>query len=343
MPDVSPVILCGGSGTRLWPKSRATKPKPFLPLIDNETLFEATIARCAGGAFSSPTVVTGVAHLAHVRTQAAGGDLSIIVEPAARNTAPAIALAAARMRADQTMLVCPSDHHIADLGAFTDATNAAAELAQKGWLVSFGIEAATPEIGFGYIRKGGRICGSAYQIAQFVEKPSQDLAEQYVADGNYFWNGGIFCFTAGRYLEELELARPAMAEAVKRAVAEGREEAECFYPDAETFASVVGDSIDYAVMEQAGRAAVVPVSMGWSDIGNWPALQEARVTDADGNTVLGRAELVDCRNVMVESDGPRVSMIGLKDVVVVVDGDEILITSQSGAQRVGQLSGAKNQ
>lgn len=343
MPKVSPVILCGGSGTRLWPRSRASKPKPFLPLVESGTLFEATVDRCTGGSFTTATVVTGVAHLPHVRAQGVREDLSIIVEPAAKNTAPAIALAAARMQSDQTMLVCPSDHHIADLGAFTDAANAAAELAQEGWLVSFGIEATRPETAFGYICKGERISDAAYEIAQFIEKPDQVRAEQYVADGNYFWNGGIFCFTAGRYLEELELARPAMAVAVKKAVAEGREEAECFYPGAETFASVVGDSIDYAVMEQTGRAAVVPVSMGWSDIGNWPALQEARVPDADGNIVLGCAELVDCRNVMVESDGPRVSVIGLQDVVVVVDGDEVLITSQSGAQKVGQLSGAKNQ
>lgn len=296
-----------------------------------------------GGNFSSATVVAGKAHLPHVRSQGAAAGLSLIIEPSAKNTAPAIALAAARMQPDQTMLVCPSDHHIASRGAFTDAANAAAELAQEGWLVSLGIEATAPETGFGYIRTGERIAASAYQIAQFVEKPDYATAERYVADGNYFWNGGIFCFTAGRYLEELELARPDMAEAVRKAVDAGHEDGDCFYPNANAFSTVIGDSIDYAVMEKTSRAAVVPVAMGWSDIGSWPALQKARQADGDGNIVLGRAEIIDCQNVMVDSDGPRVSVIGLEDIVVVVDGDEVLVTSQSGAQKVGQLSGAKNQ
>ncbi len=343
MSKIAPVILCGGSGTRLWPRSRAIKPKPFLSLVENETLFEAAINRCAGGKFDKPTVVTGASHLPHVLAQSVGRELSIIVEPTAKNTAPAIALAAARMPVHQTMLVCPSDHHISDPVAFANAAKAAAVLAQEGWLVSFGIEATIPETGFGYIRKGEGVSDSAYRIAEFVEKPDQSRAERYVADGNYFWNGGIFCFNAGRYLDALELVRPAMVQAIKKAVLWGHEEAECFYPNGEAFAGVVGDSIDYAVMEHTKRAAVVPVSMGWSDIGNWQALKEARIADGDGNIVLGRAEVVDCRNVMVESDGPRVSVIDLEGVVVVVDGDEILVTSRAGAQKVGQLSGAKNQ
>jgi mannose-1-phosphate guanylyltransferase len=341
--QIAPVILCGGSGTRLWPRSRADKPKPFLPLLGEGSLFEATLERCAGENFSSATIVTGAAHLGHVRAQDERRDLSIIVEPTARNTAPAIALAAARLPQDQVMLVCPSDHHITDVVAFTTAAAAAAKLAQEGWLVTFGIEAIRADTGFGYIRQGEPLTGGAYRIAQFVEKPGRVRAEQYLADGGYFWNGGIFCFTAGRYLQELSRTRPAMVQAVETAVAHGREDGECFHPDESAFGAIVGDSIDYAVMEEAMDAAVVPVSMGWSDIGNWPALHEALGGGVDGNVTRGPAELVDCRNVMTDSNGPRVSVIGMEDVIVVVDGDEVLVTSRTGAQKVGQLAGAKNQ
>ena len=279
----------------------------------------------------------------HVRAQGEPRDLSIIVEPAARNTAPAIGLAAARLPHDQIMLVCPSDHHIADVDAFATAATAAAKLAEDGWLVGFGIEAIRAETGFGYIRQGEPLAGGAYRIAQFVEKPDHARAQQYLADGRYFWNGGIFCFTAGRYLEELSRTRPAMAQAIAEAVAQGQEDGQCFHPDAAAFTAIVADSIDYAVMEEAKDAAVVPVSMGWSDIGNWPALREARGSGADGNVTRGPAELVDCRNVMTDSDGPRVSVIGMEDVIVVVDGDEVLVTNYPGAQKVGQLAGAKNQ
>lgn len=341
MPKISPVILCGGSGTRLWPRSRAAKPKPFLPLVGDGTLYEATLARSTGKDFTKVTIVTGAAHLGHVRAQSEGLNLSIIVEPEAKNTGPAIALAAARMSADQIMLVCPSDHHITDPKAFIGAATAAADLAADGWLVAFGIKATRPETGFGYIRKGEPLEGGAYRIAQFVEKPDKERARQYLSDGDFFWNGGIFCFTAGRYLEELSRARPAMAEAVGKSVSRGQERAGCFHPNADDFAAIEGDSIDYAVMEHTEWAAVVPVSMGWSDIGNWLALQEVRVSRNDCNVTRGPAELVDCRNVMIESDGPRVSAIGLENIVVVVDGDEVLVTTHAGVQKVGQLTGAK--
>lgn len=343
LPQIAPVVLCGGSGTRLWPLSRASKPKPFLPLLGEKSLFEATLDRCAGSNFSSAVLVTGVVHLDHVRAQGEGRNLSIIVEPTARNTAPAIALAAARFPRDQVMLVCPSDHHITDVEAFTAAATTAAKLAQEGWLVAFGIEATRPEVGFGYIRQGEPLGGGARRIEQFVEKPDHARAEQYLADGDYFWNGGIFCFTAGRYLDELSRSRPAMIQAVERAVVYGQDDGECFHPDAGAFATIAGDSIDYAVMEKTRDAAVVPVSMGWSDIGNWVALHEARDRGIDSNVTRGPAELIDCRNVMIDSDGPRVSVIGMKDVIVVVDGDEVLVTSYAGAQKVGQLLGAKNQ
>ncbi|MDP9056495.1 MAG: sugar phosphate nucleotidyltransferase [Pseudomonadota bacterium] len=346
---ITPVILCGGSGTRLWPRSRAVKPKPFLPLVGDETLFEQALLRASDPEhFTPPLIVTGAAHLTHVEAQLADAlDARVIVEPAARNTAAAIALAAASLPADAVMLVCPSDHHIGDPGSFVAAARAAASLASEGWLVAFGIAATAPETGYGYIRSGeaiailGRHIG--FKVAEFVEKPDLARAEAFLAAGGYSWNGGIFAFRAGDYMAELEQHRPAIASAVRRSVELGRSEGRCFHPDAGAFAEIAGESVDYAVMENTTRAAMVPVAMAWSDIGNWQALHAARKQDADGNTVIGQAELVDCRNVLVESDGARVSVIGLENVIIVVNGDEVLVTSADGSQKVGKLTGAANQ
>ena len=344
MSKIVPVILCGGSGTRLWPRSRKTRPKPFLPLIGERTMFEATLGRCADAAqFAPPVVVTGKDHLEHVEDQAKiAPGATVIVEPEAKNTAAAIALAAARLPQGAVMLVCPSDHHIADEQAFRDAAASAARLAAEDWLVSFGIAATAPETGYGYIRRGEPLDGG-YRVERFVEKPDLERARQFLADGSYSWNGGIFAFRAGHFLEELARHRPALAGAAVEAVSRGRQDGNRFHPDAAAFAEIDAESVDYAVMEETARAAMVPASMGWSDIGSWAALRDATDCDHDGNSVRGRAELVDCKGVFVDSDGPRVSVIGLTDVAIVVDGDEVLVTSMEGAQKVGKLSGAANQ
>lgn len=345
MHTIVPVILCGGSGTRLWPRSRADKPKPFLPLVGDCTLFEATLRRCpAQLGFAPPVIVTGARHLDHVEEQLGpDAEARIIVEPAARNTAAAIALAAMRLPPDAIMLVCPSDHHIGDSAAFASAAVAAAELASESWLVSFGIEARAPETGFGYLKRGEPIGDKGFRTARFIEKPDLERATQFLNEGGYAWNGGIFAFRVSDMLSELALHRPALAKGVRASVDAGREDGRRFHPDASAFGAIEGESIDYAVMENTSRAAMVPADMDWSDIGNWHALHEAHDRDSLGNSVRGEAELVDCRNVLVDSDGPRVSVIGLEDVIVVVDGQDILVTSRSGAQRVGKLSGAINQ
>jgi len=355
MPNITPVILCGGSGTRLWPRSRADKPKPFLPLVGDNTLFEATVGRCGDDAlFNPPLVVTGRKHLDHVEAQLAaapGAENSkwgVIVEPSARNTAAAIALAALRLDPDAIMLVCPSDHHIADSDAFARAASAAAALAADDWLVSFGIEATAPETGFGYLLRGEPIAsasgeGKGFRVAKFVEKPDATRAQAFLDSGDYAWNGGIFAFRAGAFLAELERHRPAIAAAARHAAELGHADGARFHPDADAFAAIKSESVDYAVMENTDRAAMVPASMGWSDIGNWQALHEARAVDADGNHASGPAELIGCRNVMVDSDGPRVSVIGLEGVIVVVDKGEVLVTTAAGAQLVGKLAGAVNQ
>ena len=344
MTTIHPVILCGGSGTRLWPRSRKTMPKPFLPLVGERTLFEATIGRCGDGTlFAAPVVVTGTAHLPHVAAQTATcPDARVIVEPEAKNTAAAIALAAARLDADDIMLVCPSDHHIADEAAFADAARRAAELARDDYMVAFGITPTAPETGFGYIKAGDAL-GTGHAVDRFVEKPDLATAQGFLADGGYSWNGGIFAFRAGAFLAELQAHRPDIADAVRRAVEGGSEDGNRFHPDADAFATIAGESVDYAVMEKTDRAAMVPVAMGWSDIGNWHALRDAREADEAGNRTRGRVELVDCRNVLAETDGPRISVIGLENIAVVVDGDEVLVTTMEGAQLVGKLRGASEQ
>lgn len=339
---IHPVILCGGSGTRLWPTSRKLKPKPFLPLLGTRTLFREACDRCADNAqFAPPMVVAGSQHVTLIEEQAPTSGLSIVVEPAARNTAPAIALAAARLDSDAIMLVCPSDHHIADEVAFQAAAKAAAQLARGGKLVAFGITPDRPETGYGYIKRGAEI-EKGFDIARFVEKPDLAKAKEFLKDGGYAWNGGIFVFRAGQLLDELSAHRPEMAKAVQEAVASGREEGVQFHPDAQIFAAIEGDSIDYAVMENTQNAAMVPVAMGWSDIGDWSALHDAMPIDDSGN-MGAKAQLVDCRNVLVKSDGPRVSAIGLEDIIIVVDGDDVLVTHRGHTQKVGKLDGAQNQ
>lgn len=344
MQQVHPVILCGGSGTRLWPRSRKARPKPFLPLLGERTLFQQSLDRASDPVrFAPPTIVAGSAHCGLIEEQAGGRDgTRLIVEPVARNTAPAIALAAHALPGDAVMLVCPSDHHIADTAAFLAGVQQAAALAAEDYMVAFGIEPTAPETGYGYIRKGARL-GEGHRVAQFVEKPDRVAAEAFLATGQYVWNGGIFAFRAGAFLAELGAYRPEMAALVAQAWQDARQSGWQVHPAAAPFTAIAGESVDYAVMENTGRAAVVAADMGWSDIGSWDALMAARRGDASGNRVIGAVDLADCRNVMVETDGRRVSVVGLEDVIVVVDGDEVLVTSRTGAQQVGKLPGAVQQ
>ncbi len=346
MNKIIPVILCGGSGTRLWPRSRKVKPKPFLPLVGDNTLFEATVLRCDKAAgFGDPVIVTGVDHLEHVESQLPDrAHTQIIVEPEGKNTAAAIALAALRLPEDAIMLVCPSDHHIGDAAAFQAAAREAAGLAAHGWLVSFGIAPTAPETGFGYLKRGAAIDGSAgARVERFVEKPNLERAIEFLADGGYSWNGGIFAFRAGTFLDELKAHRPAIFAAVKASVDAGTADGMRFHPDPAAFAGIQSESVDYAVMENTTRAAMVPAVMAWSDIGNWQALHEALPCDDAGNAVMGAAELKDCSNVLVHTDGPRVNVVGASNLIVVVDKDEVLVCTPEGAQLVGKLTGAANQ
>ena len=333
---IHPVILCGGSGTRLWPVSRKSCPKPFLPLIGDTTLFEQAIERVAGDdQFAAPMIVAGAAHLPLITAQMHGAEHRIVVEPMARNTAPAIALAAALLPPDAIMLVCPSDHYIADCAAFRRAAIAAAQLAAQDYLVAFGIAADRPETGYGYLRRGAAISGG-FQIAQFVEKPDLERARGYLASGEYSWNGGIFAFRAGALLDELAAHCPQMAKAVQDAVAKGREAGAHFHPDADSFAAIAGESIDYAVMERADNLSVVPFAAGWSDLGGWDAVWRESAQDDRGVATAGQATAIDCDSTLLRSEDDRVQLvgIGLKDIVAVAMPDAVLVADASRAQDV---------
>ncbi|MGB3710282.1 MAG: sugar phosphate nucleotidyltransferase [Erythrobacter sp.] len=343
-PIIHPVILCGGSGSRLWPESQPAKPKPFLPLLGADTLFQQTIARFADDVrFAEPIIVAGAHHEALVAAQMGDAPYRLIVEPAPRGTASAIALAASILPPDAIMLVAPSDHAIAHAGAMRNAAEDAACLAREGKLVALGVTPERGETGYGYIRLGAKL-DPGFSIAEFVEKPSRDRAEAFAASGDYVWNAGIFVFRADAILRELVVHRPRMGALLHSAVDEGRWDGFRFIPGP-SFADIAAESIDNAVMEHSEAGAAIRVDMGWSDIGTWRALQDALAEQADeeGNVVQGEVALDGCRGVLARTDSLRVTAIGMEDVCVVVANGEVLILRRDLAQRVGDLPDAADE
>ena len=338
--NIVPVILSGGSGTRLWPMSRSERPKQFLPLTAAETMLQLTVRRAAGERFGAPVIVANAAHADMIEAQLADvgtAARSIILEPVARNTAPAIALAALSVGPDDVMLVMPSDHVIADVPAFHDAIAVALPLVSDGWLVTFGITPDAPETGYGYIQVGEAIAPGVHRVSRFVEKPARDIAEAMVAGGDHAWNGGIFLFRAGALLDALESHAPAMLAATRAAMDGSARAGARVHPDVTAFAASPSDSIDYAVMEKADRVAVVPVSMGWSDVGSWDALHTISARDGNGNTHDGAVLAVDTRDCLVRSDGVRIALVGVSDLIVVASGNDVLILPRGRSQEVKKL------
>ena len=337
---IVPVILSGGSGTRLWPMSTPARPKQFLPLTAEETMLQLTARRTAGDRFGRPVIVAGARHADEIDAQLAaiGLDALLVLEPLARNTAPAIALAALAVDAPETpLLVMPSDHVIADLPAFERAIHAALPLVEQGWLVTFGITPDAPETGYGYIRIGEALGEGVHRVDRFVEKPDRDVAEEMVAAGGYAWNGGIFLFRADAFLHALAAHAPAMLDAARRAMGASERHGHRILPDAGAFAASPSDSIDYAVMEKAERVAVVPVAMGWSDVGSWDALHAVSALDDGGNATRGAVTMLESSNCLVHTDRARVAMVGVDDLIVVASGDDILILPRGRSQEVKRL------
>ncbi|MBO9575934.1 MAG: mannose-1-phosphate guanylyltransferase/mannose-6-phosphate isomerase [Sphingobium sp.] len=339
--SITPVILSGGSGTRLWPLSRDERPKQFIALTDPKTMLQLTLDRTEGldGA-TAPMIIANAAHAGLVASQH-GGDMTLILEPCARNTAPAIALGALAMTdPDGLMLVMPSDHVIADLPAFRAAIARARPLAQEGWLVTFGIEPDAPETGYGYIALGDALTNGVHRVARFVEKPDADRARQMLDQGGHVWNAGIFLFSARAYLDALVEHQPEMLAAAKAAMEGATREGAAVTPAAEAFAACPSDSIDYAVMERAARVACVPVGMGWSDVGSWDALHALTAKDDGGNALRGPAHAIDSRGNLVFSDGPAVTLVGVEDLLVIATADEILILPKGASQDARKAAAA---
>ncbi|WP_268796217.1 mannose-1-phosphate guanylyltransferase/mannose-6-phosphate isomerase [Sphingomonas sp. Leaf412] len=340
MASIVPVILSGGSGTRLWPMSRPEKPKQLLALTARETMLQLTAARAHGDAFAAPIVVANAAHADEVEAQLAAVGAApdaLILEPAGRNTAPAIALAALAAGGDQALLVMPSDHVIADRDAFHAAIHAALPLVEQGWLVTFGIAPDAPETGYGYIKVGEELAPGVNRVARFVEKPQRAVAEAMLASGDHAWNGGIFLFRADAFLDALATHAPEILTAARAAMDGARREGTRVYPDAAAFAASPSDSIDYAVMEKADRVAVVPVAMGWNDVGSWDALHAISDGDAGGNVVDGDVIALDAVNCLVRSDGIRIATVGVSDLIVVASGNDVLILPRGRSQDVKLL------
>ncbi|MCE9650950.1 MAG: mannose-1-phosphate guanylyltransferase/mannose-6-phosphate isomerase [Parvibaculum sp.] len=343
--QIYPVILCGGSGTRLWPLSRSSYPKQLLPLISDKTMLQETAIRTADPLFASPLVIGGEDHRFHIAEQLAQIGVEpwrIMLEPCRRNTAPALAAAALLLVARDPkaiMFVQPSDHLIADVAALRQAVLRAAPAAALGHLVTFGIAPTRPETGYGYIEADGGIDGidGVHKLKRFVEKPDQPTAETYFRSGGFHWNSGIFLLPAAEYLAELDRLHPEIVRACAGAIAAGQDDDRFFHLDEKAFSSSPGISIDYAVMEHTDHAAVMPSEFGWNDIGSWHALMDAQPRDDDGNVLHGDVIAEDVSGSYIRTEGPLVAALGLSDIVVIATEDAILVTSADRCADVGHM------
>ena len=337
MNPIVPVILSGGSGTRLWPLSRESYPKQFLPLVGERSMLQATWLRVAALADQPPIVVANEEHRFVAAEQLQQLDVrpqAMLLEPVGRNTAPAIAVAAleaTRDGGDALLLVLPSDHVIADEAKFRETVQLAAPAAEAGKLVTFGIVPTGPETGYGYIKA---VAGESVRaVERFVEKPDLATASEYAASGQYYWNSGMFLCKASRYLQELERLNPTMLAGSRRAWEQAKRDSDFTRLDRDLFSAVASDSIDYAVMEKTQDAVVVPLDAGWNDVGSWTALRDVSPRDANGNAHKGDVIAIDCRNTYAYGER-LMALVGLDDVVVVETDDAILVGKADRMQEV---------
>ncbi|HWU54715.1 MAG TPA: mannose-1-phosphate guanylyltransferase/mannose-6-phosphate isomerase, partial [Rhizomicrobium sp.] len=325
MSVIHPVILSGGTGSRLWPLSRSLFPKQLLALAGERSLIQDTVLRTEGAGFAAPLIICNSEHrflIAEQMREAGIAPQAIVLEPQGRNTAPAAAIAALMLAAtdpEALMLLMPADHIIRNRTSFLDAVDRAARAARRDYLVTFGITPDAPETGYGYIRRGSplKALADCFAVARFVEKPDSATAAGYLASGDYDWNSGMFLFKAQTFLDEVERLEPELLSRCREAFAKGRQDLDFFRLEQESFAKAKATSIDYAVMERTDKAAVVPVEMGWSDIGSWEALWTTAARDDLGNATKGDVLHHGSRNSYLRSEGPLVAAVGVEDMVVV--------------------------
>jgi mannose-1-phosphate guanylyltransferase/mannose-6-phosphate isomerase len=343
---IHPVILSGGSGTRLWPLSRKTYPKHLLPLASTRSLLQEAVLRIGESARFEPPVLVSNEEYRFVigeQLQELGvAPRAILLEPVGRNTAPAVTVAAlflAEQAPDGLMLVLPSDHVIADRDSFLAAVGQAAVAARAGSIVTFGITPHRPETGYGYIRAAEPLVSApgCFKVARFVEKPDRKSAEGFLLEGGYSWNSGMFLFRIDVYLAEVARHAPAILAACRQALAASRRDLDFLRLDRESFAKAPATSIDYAIMERTTAAAVLPCDIGWSDVGSWAALWEIGRKDGDGNVLVGDVVARDVHDSYIRGDGHLVAAIGVADLVVVVTRDAVLLASKDRAQEVKQI------
>lgn len=338
---IQPVILCGGSGTRLWPISRAQYPKQFMSLPNGSSLFKETILRARDIEGSKcPIIVSNDAYRFYVSSSLVEENIdgAIILEPASRSTAPAIALAAfsAFLEEDALLLVMPSDHSFQNSKAFCDAINYARMVAESGKLVTFGITPTYPETGYGYIKKGDELQNNVFKVNCFLEKPSLECAERMLSEGGYYWNSGIFLFKASTYLEELKKYAPSIFHATSIAWRERHKDLEFIRPS-DVFYDSPTDSIDYAVMEKTSEAVIVPIDCNWNDLGSWKAFYDTSPKDMNGNALEGDVITENSSNCYFYSTGRLIAAVDVKDLTVIETRDAILVANLQSAQNVKRI------
>ncbi|CAH8193198.1 mannose-1-phosphate guanylyltransferase [Vibrio aestuarianus] len=335
-----PVIMAGGSGSRLWPLSRSLYPKQFISLASDKSMLQETITRLSGLEHQAPLLICNQEHRFIVAEQLRQQRIKhggIVLEPVGRNTAPAIALAALNATKngdDPLLLVLAADHVIQNQAAFTQAVKNAVKPAEQGMLVTFGIVPTAPETGYGYIKQGEAVGETAYRVAQFVEKPNLATAEQYLASGEYYWNSGMFLFKASRYLKELKAHRPDILHACELAMHGARGDLDFVRIEEASFTECPEDSIDYAVMEKTQDALVVPMDAGWSDVGSFSALWEVSPKDGQGNVMVGDVIAEQTQNSYIYAQNKLVSTVGIDNLVIIETKDAVLVANKDKVQDV---------